>query len=286
MSLPNLLVIGAMRSGTTWLDALLRSHPEVYLPKRRKEIHFFDAYFHRGLDWYQSFFPSKADAGKYRWIGEVTPRYLYHPETPKRIRQYLPDCHFLAILRNPADRAYSHYGFSIRDNNEQRSFPEYLEHYPGVLSRGFYGKQVRRYFRYFPRERFLFLIFEKTFEDPRGSAERIASFLSLPPDPFQGNAGSRKNASYRPRFSALYAGSRSWARSLRTRDMDWAVRAAKRVGIKRAFGRRRPLPGLDEKLRTALLERYEPDIALLEDLIDEDLGRWRVQDVTKEGVGR
>ena len=96
MTLPNFLVIGAQRGGTTLLHRILDAHPEVYVPQRRKEIHFFDWYHERGADWYAGFFPGEGTA-RYRAIGEVTPDYLFEPQTPHRIRALLPDCRFVAF---------------------------------------------------------------------------------------------------------------------------------------------------------------------------------------------
>ena len=73
MALPNFLVVGAQRAGTTWLDAILRQHPEIYLPVKRKEIHFFDKNFSKGETWYSGFFPDDSAASDYKAIGEITP---------------------------------------------------------------------------------------------------------------------------------------------------------------------------------------------------------------------
>ena len=106
---PNFLVIGAQRSGTTWLDTALRAHPQVYLPERRKEIHYFDEHYSRGAEWYREFFSAAAARPGLKAIGEVTPRYLFDPLVPQRIAGDFPSMRLIAILRNPADRAYSQF---------------------------------------------------------------------------------------------------------------------------------------------------------------------------------
>ena len=112
----------ANRSGSTWLDSLLRRHPRVYLPTQRKELHFFDRHYRRGTGWYEACFPTAEEAAAYDQIGEITPMYIYDPEVPARIEQLLPDCRFLIILRNPADRAYSQYTSMVHHFGETRSF--------------------------------------------------------------------------------------------------------------------------------------------------------------------
>src|SRR4051794_13012479 len=115
MSLPNFLVVGAQRSGTTIFHQILLTHSEIYVPSRRKEIHFFDRYFDRGLNWYKSYFPPENAAARYSAIGEVTPDYLAIPEVPARIHATLPNCRLIFILRNPIERAYSWYQYCRRN---------------------------------------------------------------------------------------------------------------------------------------------------------------------------
>ncbi|MBA3731354.1 MAG: sulfotransferase domain-containing protein, partial [Gammaproteobacteria bacterium] len=105
--LPNFLIIGASRCGTTWMANNIKSHPDVFMPPK-KELHFFDASFDKGWDYYASFFPDKKCA-RYRAIGEATPAYLYMPQVARLIKSRLPDVKMIVSLRNPIDRAYSQY---------------------------------------------------------------------------------------------------------------------------------------------------------------------------------
>ena len=136
MTLPNLLGLGAQRAGTTWLDGVLRGHPDIFLPSRRKEVHFFDRYFQRGVDWYSTYFPRISLASDFKWIGEITPAYLYDPSVPARILATLPDCHFIVTLRNPADRAYSQYCYKVRNTADKRTFAEFIDEEQDALERG------------------------------------------------------------------------------------------------------------------------------------------------------
>ena len=83
MNRPNFLVIGAQRAGTTLLHRLLATHPEVYVPFQRKELHYFDRYFERGDAWYAGYFPAEPATRRYLAVGEVTPDYLAHPQAPR-----------------------------------------------------------------------------------------------------------------------------------------------------------------------------------------------------------
>jgi hypothetical protein len=277
MTLPNVLGIGAQRSGTTWLDFQLRSHPDIYLPTQRKEVHFFNDYYDRGVDWYQGFFPPRDEASQYRIIGEITPGYLYHKDVPPRIRKHIPDCRFVAILRNPVERAYSQYARAIRVNYDRRSFRDFLDQQLDVYSRGFYSEQLKRYLEYFPMRNFLILIFEHTINDPARAQRRLADFLSVDASCFgYNNDGQKVNSSYQVRFKHSYATAHSIARYLRKKDVDWVVNMAKGIGADRWFGKGQgPLP-MDKEIRTQLLSKYEADIAALEDMLGQDLSLWRV----------
>ena len=98
--------LGPQRSGSTWLDGCLRQHPQCALPVKTKETFFFDRYFDRGLCWYERQF----DVGReVRAVGEVAPSYFGYPDAPIRIAQLFPDARLIITLRNPIERAWSHF---------------------------------------------------------------------------------------------------------------------------------------------------------------------------------
>ena len=301
MDLPDFLGIGAARCGTSWLDSVLRSHAELYMPERRKEIHFFDLYYDRGLSWYEDFFqdgalrktqnqsenqsknqrdaqnqndyPSgsfqstSADSNSYPKLGEITPEYLYYPEVPGRIQQHLPECKFLVMLRNPADRAYSHYGFLIRELDERRSFEALIDRAPEVFERGLYYQQLKRYLEIFPAENFLVLIFEEVMNNPDQALNQLSDFLGISASQFDSMAVSRKvNSSKQSRFPKLRLMARNLRDELRNRDLDWLWNLAKRSGLEKAFESSKPLPKMDPDYRQRLLASYAHDISQQESL--------------------
>src|SRR5690242_4033623 len=128
--LPDFLVIGAQRGGTTSLYQYLQVHPFIE-PATTKEVHFFDRRFHKGLAWYRGHFPTALE--KYRadrlhnrlfLIGEATPDYLFHPHTPRRVARILPWVKLIVLLRNPVERAYSHYHHAVDLGYEHLPFEE------------------------------------------------------------------------------------------------------------------------------------------------------------------
>ncbi len=118
--LPDFLVIGAQRAGSTSLFAQLCAHPGVAAPSH-KEIHYFDLQSFRGPRWYRSHFPPVASS-RGRITGEASPYYLFHPAVPARVAEALPEVRLIALLRDPVARAYSHYQLSVRDGHEHARF--------------------------------------------------------------------------------------------------------------------------------------------------------------------
>lgn len=106
---PNFLGVGASKSATSWVHTCMEEHPEIFVPSE-KEIHFFNYNYEKGFDWYESFFHE--GIGK-KAIGEIS-GYLITPGVPQRIYDYNPDMRLLFFLRNPIDRAYSHYCMDLR----------------------------------------------------------------------------------------------------------------------------------------------------------------------------
>lgn len=277
MSIPNFLVIGAKRCGTSWLDQQLRKHPDIYLPKKRKEIQFFDLYYERGWDWYQSFFPTPQKVPQYSCVGEVASNYIYVPKVPELIYQHIPNCQLILILRNPADRLYSQYGFKIRNEAYTGTFPEYLQQSEVPLNRGFYGSQVQRYLQYFSQKKLLILVFEEVIRQPRTELMKIFDFLSLDHSNFDFDDVEKKiNHSYSVRFAKSLALANSFVKWLRNNDLDWIYNMGHAIGLrKELFGFKEELPKISPDIRQKLLSIYANDIALLEKLSERDFSIWK-----------
>ncbi len=224
--LPNFLLIGAQRSGTTSLYQALRRHPQIAGPIV-KEVHFFDHQYWRGVDWYGSYFPVVAARERARrrgsdlLAGEATPYYLFHPGVPARVAETIPAVLLITILRNPVDRAYSHYRKMVQRKIEPLSFenalvaeesrlageeerlladPRYRSfhhRHHAYVSRGLYADQIARWLALFPRKHLLVLRAEDFFTRPADVYKRTLSFLELDPfDPGEYSAGN--SGSYDP----------------------------------------------------------------------------------------
>jgi hypothetical protein len=216
--LPDFLIVGAQKCGTTSLLAYLTEHPRVSPPIAR-EVHYFDLSYGRGPGWYRTHFrpPDQPD----RIAGESSPYYLFHPLVPERVCRDLPEIKLIVLLRDPVARAFSHYNHERTHGWEELSFEQALareaerlageeerivgepgynsfaHQHHGYVSRGRYAEQLERWFRHADRERFLILSAEDLFEDPRATTVEAQRFLGLEPDP-PSNLRPRNARSYRP----------------------------------------------------------------------------------------
>ena len=202
-ALPDFLIIGEKKCGTSYLYHLLGQHPLVE-PAASKELHFFDVHFDEGIEWYRRCFPQQGRRDGRRTItGEATP-YMSHPITPKRVAEVVPEARLIALLRNPVNRAYSDYQQMVRKGRETRKFEEIigvalkarspgeggntpkrksrgdLDERRGLLSRSVYVNQLSRWSKFFAEEQMLVLKSEDFFENPHDTLKRVFSFLDLP----------------------------------------------------------------------------------------------------------
>jgi len=203
--LPDYLIIGAQKSGTNSLYWYLLQHPLVG-PAITKEIRFFDKYYDRGLNWYRVCFPFKIQKffTKNFVTGEATERYLDYPSSPQRVKKNLPNAKFILLLRNPVDRAYSHYNMRFNARKETLSFEDaiaqetertqgefekmkndenyysrdYFHH--SYLDRGIYEKKIKRWMDVFPKEQFLIIQSEEFLKHKSEYYNKVLKFLNLP----------------------------------------------------------------------------------------------------------
>ncbi len=198
---PDFLVIGGMKCGTTSIYRYLCQHP-CLLPAIEKEIHFFSLYPNTGIDWYLSQFP-RIPAQHFYKTGEASP-YLGTAGVPERVFRHFPNVKLVVLLRNPVDRAYSHYQHSVRYFGVTQSFEEiispeltspasqallqgdeaaYNSIQSAYLSFSLYAYSLKAWLKLFPREQFLFLRSENLFTQPSATMANTFDFLGLPDFP-------------------------------------------------------------------------------------------------------
>ena len=273
---PNFLGIGAVRGGSTWLHALLDTHPEVWLPtEKRKELVYFDRLYHKGDSWYLRQFEA-APTGAVA-VGEISPKYLASPEAPGRIRRSLPHLdRLMVILRDPASRAWSEYQWRIRHDRVSDDVHEFLSNRPEFDSGSRYGQTLPAYLAEFSREHLLVLISEEAFADPAAARTRVAHFLGLDAARFPIEAGvGCVNEAGLPRFPGLFSIASKARRRLRWWDLDVIPNVANRLGIRRLLiggGVRPPTPSRDEL--AWLHDRYAADVEWVESHLGRRIAAW------------
>ena len=209
--LPNLILLGAQRAGTTSLYAHMGMHPGICL-SRTKEVHYFDNYQDQGLDWYRSNFPTKSwverrsrNLGYDIAIGEGSPYYLFHPTVPERVHEVLPDTRLVVLLRDPIERALSHFRHERRNGSEtvsdfETAWELETERLSGAeerlssgdtvydeahnrfsyTARGDYAPQLERWLAKFDHSQLHIIRSEDLFEKPREVMSDFFDFLELP----------------------------------------------------------------------------------------------------------
>ena len=206
---PDFLIIGVKKGGSTSLYRNLVTHPRIE-PCLTKEVDYFNRYFRKGTNWYRSHFPLilfkkySRKVGREFVTGEATPTYIYHPHAPKRIKKILPKVKLIVILRNPVDRAFSHYNMAVLHKNENLNFDEAIENEQkriegefermendedyfsynfqtySFLQSGMYAKQLKRWLEIFPKKQFLILKSEDFNQNPQIIFNQVFDFLNLP----------------------------------------------------------------------------------------------------------
>jgi hypothetical protein len=300
MVMPDFLVIGAPKAGTTALHAALSEHPGLYL-SAIKEPKFFlsdgpppakggpgDALTYREHVWrradYEALFTA-APASTLR--GESTPLYLYDRAAMRRIHDTLPAARLIVIVRDPTERAHSNWthlwsaGLEPIDDFVRACGEEECRiaagwasfwHYTGL---GRYGEQLAYLFTLFPREQVLVLRYRRLVEEPAQTLDRICAFLGVQKGVL--TEMPRHNVTSHPELTMAH------------RAVSLAQRVGSAVGgrvpgltaatltgplerfLQRHSRERQPL---DWEQRRQLLPRFEPDIELLEDILGEDFGDW------------
>lgn len=296
MTLPNFLIIGAAKAGTTTLYHHLRQHPDVYMSPN-KEPRFFafegmqfdrDDPVHRTtvttLEEYRQLFDGVTHE---RAIGEASPSYLANAVAAERIQRYLPDVKLLAVLRNPVDRAHSHFLHAALHGYEPdaaafddlvltawRSSESEVRDRP-FLRMGFYGRQLEPYLDRFPIERIRIDLFEDLHRDETAFAQSIYRFLGID-DAFQPEVGTRHAKTGVPTNPVLHRALRStkqlaaWLRPILPESVRTALGGVRTDLMHKNLKK----PTMSEDTRSRLVDIYERDVLLLQDLIERDLSSW------------
>lgn len=303
MTMPNFLVIGAAKAGTTALYHYLNQHPEIYMSPV-KETNFFalegeelnfcgpgdQAVLRRSkivssvtsIEEYRGLFGRVSGE---KAIGEASPLYLYSPKAPERIRHYIPEAKLIAVLRNPVERAYSNFLMMIRYGSrepitdfsralqeEERRIKDNWEHTWHYKRMGFYHAQLKRYFDTFDRDQIRVYLYEDLTDKSDGVLQHIFRFLDVD-DTFSPDMSSRHNVSGIPKNKALHDFLRK-KHPIKSILKPLTPEGLRQRIITSLQNRNLEKPPLSPEVRRQLVEAYREDILKLQDLIQRDLTKW------------
>lgn len=275
---PTFLGIGPPKCATTWLDTVLRKHPDVFLPKDQKEVFFFDKFYDRSEKWYKSLFKG---AELYKASGEISTSYILKSETLHRIRSFNPDVKVIILFRNPVDRMISNYRMFVENGRTCLSFEEAIIDQKIIVDYSRYAQLMGQVLEHFPPEQVLVGIYEEIFESPMKKKEFLFSLLN-----FIGvDSSNCEMFAETERARATKGAPRSvWlvkkAKRLRSRinhmDMEWLIRFLKKIGINRElFLKQAPPPAISIETRKKLLSSFEADISAVEQFLGRPISSWR-----------
>lgn len=296
MTLPNFLIIGAAKAGTSSLYSYLKEHPQIYMSSEKEPRYFTPELYsiynngvrqggrRKALDFAQ-YCQLFAEASDEIALGEASTEYLYIPQAPERISKCIPDVKLIAILRNPVERAFSAFCYQTRDGYETLTFEQALQaeekrikdgfrpgwHYKQV---GFYSAQIKRYLEKFHPEQIRIYLYEELEENSSAVVRDVYQFLEVDEN-FTPDL-TRQNVSGIPKSRLL--------QDIFTKDnpLKSAVKPFLPIKLRKSIYRgisKRNLgakPVLSLKTSQELIELYREDIARLQTLIQKDLSHWLI----------
>lgn len=255
-TLPTALVIGPMRAGTTWMHDYLVWRGDVCLPKGVKETFFFDHYFGRGVRWYARHF-RHFDPHGHAAIVEVAPSLFPDAGAPARVRAVIGGRPLVVVVRDPVERAWSHYQHLRRKGYTRAPLAAALKEYPQIVEASRYEAHIARWQAALPNSPVTVLRLADLVADRRAYAAQLCRALGLPEMPPPDGLGEANSGGAAPSFRMAQAG-RRMATVLRYAGGHAVVNLARRAGLKKVFygadgGRRiRPSPEELALLRAAL----------------------------------
>lgn len=261
--------VGPQKTATTWLYECLLEHPEIGCAIS-DSVHYFDIFHHRGSEWYASQFRPSASNQQ---LIDFTPSYIRSPWAPRRIADYNPEGRILLCLRNPIDRAFSHYWHEKKKDRYNFGFDEVLNNYDlfsSWIEPGLYAEHIERFLGFFDRDRILVQDFFLLRRDPHAFFSQALRFMGVDASFVPGVLETRINA----------AGTKKWSRSPNMQRIRYWLN---RAGINRLWpsfdqrvsGQREYLHGVPEAVRLSLQKVCEPEIVRLERLLEINLDEWR-----------
>lgn len=278
--IPTGLVIGPMRTGSTWLYEYLSSRGDVCLPKDVKETFYFAENYAKSEAWYESHF-RHYDPTRHRGIIDVSPTLFQSDAAPTRVRRDLQDPVLMATLRHPIDRAWSHYMHLRQYGATTLDFDAAVRGIPAIIEPSLYAKHLARWLDEFGRDAVRITFYSDLKQHQAKYVRQVNKAFGLPDAAAEALPSAKVNSGSLPRNLLLARATRHAAATLRRGGLHPIVNAGKRLGLANlVYGRSRGAgskPRMRPDTRGYLVERFAKDVDDLERLLDINLDDWREQ---------
>lgn len=262
---PDFCVAGGMRCATDWIRQCLREHPDIYMA--RKEPHYYDRNYEKGINWYQSFFENYLGE---QVIGEKTATYFHYSNAPENIMKTNPGMKVIVCLRDPVERMFSHYSMFVKNNEAIREvgFIESAKPDTDFVQWSQYAPQVKLYQEVIPSENLKFVIFEDKDRDPLSFIQNLCRFIGV-------------NSSFKPESAAL----RTKQGQFEHNHWFWGpvskflLHPRAPISFRKLYSSLRPDPN-DSGIPASTYETLSPyfdDIITVEELLGRKLDCWRTR---------
>jgi hypothetical protein len=286
MTLPNFMIIGVAKAGTTSLYRYLDQHPQVFMCPL-KGTNFFG--YEDALDWrwhdegdppllrhfqvttFAAYEDAFAGASDEIAIGEASPQYIRCPTAAQKIHTCIPNVKLIASIRNPADRAFSGFMMRTRRGEAVKSIREELTPTSSHVKESFYYTRLKRYFDLFPRAQIKILIFEEFKKDPSKAVRDLFDFIGVDAN-FPPDTSTKHNPAAIPKLRLL---NRLFYNPFLIQTAKAVLPQSAQRRVKRVRSKNlKAAPSFPPDLRASLLDHYRQDILKLEGLLDRDLSIW------------
>ncbi|MDJ0701607.1 MAG: sulfotransferase [Woeseiaceae bacterium] len=275
MTLPNLIGIGAQRAATTWMYHCLREHPEVFTTEK-KELHFFDENFDKGLSWYQQHFASATE----EVIAEITPNYLNVEAALQRMSDTIPDARIFVVLREPISRAYSSYRLLYNEHFQGRTFEEACAASPYMIRLSKYADDLQRAFSLYDRDKIAIFLYDDVRSDPARVVKDLYSFAGVDASFEPSSINTVYNAILYPDLQEFLQRIRLGGALNRFKESQLGKALKTRLSARKVRYSAKAEPE-SEQHRIAsdafiaeLREEFRDDILKVQELIGRDLSAW------------
>lgn len=271
---PSFFVIGPPRTGTTWLHEVLKEH--AVLPSPTKETRFFDAHFHRGMDWYRAHFAPPA-LGKR--IGEIAPTYFASTEASERIARNVPNAKVICIFRNPVERVISLYKLKRAYGLIPWTFEQAIVHDSEMLESSKYATRLKQWQSVLGHDQIMATFYNDLVERPQEYLNSVVDFIGVPRILLSQSQRVRLHASEmmtNPRSFQRTRRASTVADWFKARRLDRLVAAVRNSPLRRLFlGGGPPFGEMSRETVTWLYRLFRPEVEALETMIHRDLSAWK-----------